>query len=59
MTRWGVWALLLSWLPGGDLVVALSGVLKVPFVLFLALTALAKTGRYAALGWLGAAAIGG
>ena len=56
--RWGVWALLLSWLPGGDLIVALSGVLKVPFPLFLTLTSLAKTGRYAALGWLGAAAFG-
>jgi membrane protein YqaA with SNARE-associated domain len=57
--RWGVWALLLSWLPGGDLVVALSGVLKVPFPLFLVLTGLAKTGRYVALGWLGAAAFSG
>jgi len=57
--RWGVWSLLLSWLPGGDLIVALSGVLRVPFPLFLALTALAKTGRYVALAWLGAAAFGG
>ena len=56
--RWGVWALLLSWAPGGDLIVALSGVLRVPFLLFLALTALAKTGRYVALAWLGAAAFG-
>ena len=57
--RWGVWALLLSWLPGGDLIVALSGVLRVPLPLFLALVTLAKTGRYVALGWLGAAAFGG
>ena len=56
--RWGVWTLLLSWAPGGDLIVALSGVLRVPFPLFLALTALAKTGRYVALAWLGAAAFG-
>jgi membrane protein YqaA with SNARE-associated domain len=54
--RWGLWALLLSWAPFGDLIVAVSGVLRVPFPLFLALVALAKTGRYAALGWLGAAA---
>ena len=57
--RWGVWALLLAWLPGGDLIVALSGVLKVPFLLFLVLTALGKTSRYAALGWLSAAAFAG
>ena len=54
--RSGVWALLLSWLPGGDVIVALAGTLKVPFPLFLALTTVAKTGRYVALGWLGAAA---
>ncbi len=57
--RWGVWALLLCWLPGGDLIVALSGVLRVPIPLFLALVAVAKTSRYMALGWLGAAAFGG
>lgn len=57
--RWGVWALLLSWLPGGDLIVALSGILRVPLPLFLLLVALAKTGRYMALAWAGAAAFGG
>lgn len=57
--RWGVWTLLLSWAPGGDLFVALSGVLRVPFALFLALVALAKTGRYAVVAWLGTAAFGG
>ena len=57
--RRGVWALLLSWLPGGDLIVALAGVLRVPFPLFLLLVALAKTGRYVAVGWLGAAAFAG
>ena len=56
--RWGVWLLLLSWAPMGDLVVALSGVLRVPFPLFLLLVAIAKTARYIALGWLGAAAFG-
>ena len=57
--RWGLWLLLLSWAPFGDMIVALSGVLRVPFPVFLALVALAKTGRYIALAWLGAAAFGG
>jgi membrane protein YqaA with SNARE-associated domain len=56
--RWGLWLLLLSWAPFGDMIVAVSGVLRVPFPLFIALVALAKTGRYIALGWLGAAAFG-
>jgi len=54
--RWGIWGLLFSWAPGGDLLVALSGVLRVPFLHFLLLVALAKTCRYVAVGWLGAAA---
>jgi membrane protein YqaA with SNARE-associated domain len=56
--RWGLWLLLLSWAPFGGMIVALSGVLRVPFPVFLLLVALAKTGRYIALGWLGAAAFG-
>jgi membrane protein YqaA with SNARE-associated domain len=56
--RWGLWLLLLSWAPFGDIILALSGVLRVPFPVFLLLVALAKTGRYIALGWLGAAAFG-
>ena len=47
--RWGLWLLLLSWAPFGDTIVAVSGVLRVPFPLFLLLVALAKTGRYIAL----------
>ena len=57
-SRWGHWLLLLSWAPFGDMIVALSGVLRVPFPVFLLLVALAKTGRYIALGWLGTAAFG-
>jgi membrane protein YqaA with SNARE-associated domain len=57
--RWGLWLLLLSWAPFGDMIVAVSGVLRVPFPVFLILVAIAKTGRYIALGWLGAAAFGG
>lgn len=56
--RWGVWLLLLSWAPFGDMIVAVSGVLRVPLPLFLVLVAIAKTGRYIVLGWLGAAAFG-
>ena len=57
--RWGLWLLLLSWAPFGDMIVALSGVLRVPVPVFLVLVALAKTGRYMAVGWVGAAAFGG
>lgn len=56
--RWGFWLLLLSWAPFGDMIVALSGVLRVPVPVFLILVALAKTSRYIALVWLGAAAFG-
>lgn len=56
--RWGLWLLLLSWAPFGDMIVALSGVLRVPLPVFLTLVAIAKTGRYIALGWLGGAVIG-
>lgn len=47
--RWGLWSLLLSWAPGGDLLVALAGVMRVPVPAFLILVALAKTARYAVL----------
>ncbi|WP_430465879.1 YqaA family protein [Tabrizicola sp.] len=47
--RWGRWSLLLSWAPGGDLLVALAGALRMPLVPFLILISLAKTGRYIAL----------
>jgi membrane protein YqaA with SNARE-associated domain len=56
--RWGLWLLLLSWAPFGDMIVAVSGVLRVPFPVFVTLVALAKTGRYIVLGWLGTAAFG-
>lgn len=50
--RWGVWTLLLSWAPFADPLTVIAGVLRTPFWLFLALVALAKTGRYAAVIWL-------
>jgi membrane protein YqaA with SNARE-associated domain len=56
--RWGLWSLLFAWAPGGDVLVAVAGLLRVPLAIFLVLVTLAKTARYAALAWLGAAAFG-
>lgn len=56
--RWGLWLLLLSWAPFGDMIVALSGVLRVPVPVFLLLVAIAKTGRYIILAWLGTSVFG-
>lgn len=55
--RWGLWSLLLSWAPGGDVLVAVAGLMRVPLLPFVTLVTIAKTGRYAALGWLGAIAL--
>ena len=45
--RYGLWALLLSWMPViGDPITLIAGVLRVQFLPFLFLVALAKTGRY-------------
>jgi membrane protein YqaA with SNARE-associated domain len=55
--RWGLWSLLLAWAPGGDVLVAVAGVLRVPFPVFLLLVAVAKTGRYAVLALVTAAAL--
>ena len=57
--RWGLWSLLLAWAPGGDVLVAVAGLLRVPVPIFLILVTIAKTARYAALAWLGVAAFGG
>lgn len=51
--RYGKWSLLLSWLPVvGDPLTVVAGVLKVPFMTFVALVAIAKLGRYLVLAWL-------
>lgn len=50
--RWGVWSLLMSWAPFADALTLVAGVMRTPFWLFLALVAVAKTGRYAVLIWL-------
>ena len=48
--RFGVWSLLLSWVPIiGDPLTVVAGVLKTPFLTFLALVTLAKAGRYITL----------
>jgi membrane protein YqaA with SNARE-associated domain len=49
--RWGVWSLLLSWLPLGDVLTVVAGTLKTPAWLFVLLVSIAKTGRYLVLGW--------
>lgn len=46
--KWGVWSLLLSWVPIiGDPITFAAGFLRVPFVVFSILVLLAKGGRYA------------
>lgn len=50
LRRRGAWALLLSWAPGGDLIVLAAGALRMPLLMFGVLVAIAKTARYAALG---------
>ncbi|WP_418593124.1 YqaA family protein [Ponticoccus sp. (in: a-proteobacteria)] len=47
--RWGLWTLLLSWAPLGDAITVVAGVMRTPFWTFLALVAVAKTGRYLVL----------
>ena len=48
--KYGVWSLLLAWLPlGGDALTFIAGVMRVRFWLFLLLTAIGKSARYAIL----------
>ncbi|MGM0660805.1 MAG: YqaA family protein [Pseudomonadota bacterium] len=56
--RWGVWTLLLSWAPLGDAFTVVAGIMRTPVWVFLVLVTLAKTGRYAVLGWITAQAMG-
>lgn len=49
--KYGVWTLLLSWAPFGDAFTVVAGMMRANFWLFLALVALAKTGRFIVLGW--------
>ena len=51
--RYGIWSLLLSWVPIiGDPITVAAGVLRAPLLTFLALVTLAKTGRYIVLALL-------
>lgn len=46
--RYGLWSLLLSWVPIiGDPLTVVAGILRVPFLVFLVIVGLAKTARYA------------
>ncbi len=48
--RWGLWSLLLAWVPVvGDPLTFIAGVLRVPFRIFLPLVAIGKGARYAIL----------
>ena len=48
--RYGRWSLLLSWVPFvGDPLTVVAGVMREPFLVLLALVAVAKTGRYIGL----------
>jgi membrane protein YqaA with SNARE-associated domain len=51
--RYGRWTLLLSWLPiVGDPLTIVAGLMREPLRVFVPLVALAKTGRYLAVGAL-------
>ena len=48
--KYGVWSLLMAWLPvGGDALTFIAGIMRVNFLLFLVLTAVGKATRYAIL----------
>lgn len=48
--RYGVWSLLLAWLPiGGDALTFVAGIMRVRFDIFFVLTAVGKGARYAVL----------
>ncbi len=57
--RWGVWSLLLSWAPVLGWFTVVAGTLRTPLWQFTLLVALAKTGRFVALGWAGTQAFAG
>lgn len=47
--KWGLWALLFSWIPGGDLLVVLAGFARAPVMIVTLILTLAKTARFAVL----------
>lgn len=51
--RYGVWSLLMAWVPiGGDALTFVAGLMRVNFWLFLLLVAIGKASRYALVLWL-------
>jgi len=51
--RYGVWSLLLAWMPiGGDPLTFVAGIMRVRFTLFLLLVGAGKTARYAVVIYL-------
>jgi membrane protein YqaA with SNARE-associated domain len=51
--KYGVWTLLLAWLPGvGDVMTLVAGLFRTPFVLSMVLVAIAKGARFALFGYL-------
>ena len=56
--RWGVWVLLVSWLPVGDVMTVMAGVMRTPVWLFIVLVGIAKTTRYVGLALITAGLIG-
>jgi membrane protein YqaA with SNARE-associated domain len=48
--KFGVWSLLLAWMPiGGDALTFIAGIMRVRFTIFITLTAIGKAARYAIL----------
>lgn len=51
--RYGVWSLLLAWLPvGGDALTLIAGIMKVRFWLFFVLVGIGKGLRYVSVAWV-------
>lgn len=47
--KWGLWTLLLAWLPGGDMLVILAGLTRAPIVAVTAILTFTKTLRFGVL----------
>ncbi|MFP7672008.1 YqaA family protein [Marivita sp. S0852] len=54
--KYGVWSLLVSWMPLGDALTIVAGVMRTNVWLFFLLVTIAKTVRYMAVAWLTAQA---
>lgn len=56
--RWGVWVLLVSWMPGGDVMTVMAGVMRTRIWVFVVLVGIAKTSRYIGLALITAGLFG-